>query len=573
MSKNLFPQDEMFINCFYTFGNKAEERPDSIIIVSKDMNGEKHLTYIEKPEFSFYVTKDIVKQDGKYLDYIPLDECKKVTCRYNNKYYHMAKATTNKEAKNYYKRCIDDKHYKKLREMDYLFPEFHSSDVNIEDYYIKEFLNQNNYEKCNFGIDISVFDIECDIADYDGFPDENIAPCPVNMITLFNMKTNTLYLFFQKYDTETFEEFRVKNGKRTIKEIREEYQKHFGDFKIILDACDDEFTLIKDFFDRINEDKSDYVLAWNSRFDYLTLYNRLKWLLAGSNIFPEDIMCPKDFPIKDVYFKLDESPESQNDFSSRFDTFKIYGWSIWMDMMCLYANITRPNGKKDSYSLDAIGEEETGMTKEDLSEDGTNIKTACYDNYTKFFKYSAVDSLLLALIVKKTGFVELLHMIVMMTRTRPIKALKKTVCLRNFAEFFYNMNGYSISNNHSYLTPQNEGIAGAFVAKYDLVEKISEINGIPTNKIFELLIDMDLTALYPSITQAYNISPSTLKYKIKYEDYSSIKTDGGGTISGMFNLTDSFMEKYISDDVITYCNKYHNLPDVEEMYKLLSERL
>jgi hypothetical protein len=63
--------------------------------------------------------------------------------------------------------------------------------------------------------------------------------------------------------------------------------------------------------------------------------------------------------------------------------------------------------------------------------------------------------------------------------------------------------------------------------------------------------------MYPSILRALNISSTTAKYRIivtkKQED-----------------ITKSYMEAYLSDDTVSYCNKYHNLPDYDEMYELFA---
>lgn len=449
----------MFINCFYTFPNKALNQQDSIILVTKNENDEKEFQYIPNPEFSFYTTSEN-NRDNKYVDFIAFDKCKKITCSYNNRYKEMVKSTSNPEVKNMYNYIIRNQSYKELNELN-LFPEFHETDINIVDYYIKEYINEYDYRKYNFNLNISSYDIEVDSSEIKGFPNEEEAKCPVNMITMFNNKSNTLYLYALKYNTETFDDFKNNHIKEACLYILKKYHKYFGKFKIVPIFFDTELGLISAFFKQINLDKPDYAVAWNARFDIQTLHNRLIKLLAGTEQFPEDIMCPEEFPVKRVNIRLDSSPDAEQDFSKRSDLFEIYGYSNWIDMMALYANITRPNGKKDSYSLDAIGEEETGMNKEDLSMSDTNIKTAHLDNYFSFFKYSACDSLLLMLIIIKTNHINILHSISTMTRTRPSKALKKTVCLRNFAQYFYNLNGYAISNNHSYLKPQDGGIVGA----------------------------------------------------------------------------------------------------------------
>lgn len=568
--ENLFPQDTQFINCLYTFsrwiydneGMRDHKEHDSVILVWKDKTGKKGYTFIESPEYTFYVTKDIEKQFSKIENgfeyrYISLDDVVPVTTKYEKRYLAMRDATTRQEVKDFYKACKDEQNYKKLQEMHY-FNEFHNSDVNITDYYVDKFCVQNDQSKCDYGLSIASCDIEVDGADYPGFPDENIAPCPVNLITYYNDQTNVLTVYMLEYDTDTFRDCVTKTIKQKVKEVKEKYYKYFDGFTVKCKKFKNELALIKNYFDDINTDRPDYVTFWNARFDILTLWNRLKQLLAGSDLTPEDIMCPEDFPLKRVIIRIDDSQESQNDFTARTDVFNIYGYSVWIDMLPLYGNITRPKGKKDSYTLNAIGLEETGMSKEDLSAEDTDIKTAHLDNYSLFFKYGCIDTMLLALIVKNTGFINLLQTIVTLTHTRANKALTKTVCLRNFVNYFYNLMGYTISNNRCYIHNFDKtGISGAYVADPNLLDLIGRINGIPSNKILDLVIDEDLSSMYPSILRALNISSSTAKYRIIVN-------------KGAEDITKPFMEAYLSDDSVSYCTKYHNLPDYDEIYNLFA---
>lgn len=561
-----FPKNEMFINCLYDKGEYNEEDAiqDSIIVISKDKNGEKHITFKKCPSYSYYVTKTGVDR-SVLRNYIPISECNKINVRYRNRFSSMSKSTPSKETKEYFEEVKRSGDWKAKNKM-HLFAEFHGSDINIEDYYINEFLEQNDFNENNFGITFDAYDIEVDGADHIGFADENEAPCPINIISSYFSGNNTLYLFCLKYDTETFKEFKERY-KIIEAKIRKKYKKYFGDFKIRTKIFKDEFGVINAFFKQINTDKPDYATAWNCYFDVMTMYQRLKKLLVGSEIYPEDVMCPKEFPIKKVIIKKDTSLNA-SDIADRFDLFQIFGYTIWIDFMCLYANITKPLGKKESYALDAIIGEELDEHKVDLESFGTTIKTAHYDNYSLFFEYNSIDSLSLAALIQKKGFLTLMHNIVMMTRTRPNKALKKTVCLRNFASVFYKNNGMAISNNHSSLAKKlEEKVKGAYVADPNLNEPLGSINGLPTNKIFSKVIDEDLTSLYPCIDMAFNISPDTMRYKIKWV------TKPKSIMELNEDQTEIFMDHYISNDPVKYCVTYHKLPNISEMYEMLKEKI
>ena len=563
-----FPENHQFINCMYSYKQKDEEGkysiPDEIIIVSKDKDGEKHITEIKNPEYEFWVTKENGNVNpSEKVNYISFDDCKKVICRYDKRWEAMAKASPLQSTKDYYAKCKNSKDWGGYRDMN-LFTEFHSSDINIEDFYIKKFIEINDFKNNDYGLSILAFDIEVDSSEYSGFPREDLAPCPVNLITAFDLQTNTLYTFATKYKgNESFDSFNIDSLKKILKSINKEYKKDLGgSIKLKPYFYDKEINLIAGFFNLVNTLKPDYVTAWNARFDILTLYNRLKQITYSTDLYPEDIMCPEEFPIKNVYIKLDKSKEA-TDYAKRSDTFAIFGYSNWIDYLCLYANIDLPNGKKETYKLDYIGEIETGKNKKDLSSFGYSIKNVFKENYSLFYEYGCFDTLLLSLIIKNTGFIPLLHNIVGMTRTRPSKALKKTVCERNFGEYYYNLANCAISNNRSNLISSVAKIKGAFVALLDLIEKLGDINGIPSNKIFQYVIDFDLSALYPSIDQCYNISPDTIRYIITISDDESEYRE----------KTEKFFEDYLSGDNINYCVEYHNYPDVCDMITIIENRL
>jgi len=583
VKKRLFPEDAMFVNCLFTFKNKELGLSDSVILVWKDKEGKKGYTYIEDPEYTYYVTKDIPKQfsinkSGFEYRYISMDDVIPVKTKFSKRYSSMSKHTSRATVKNFYNECIDSGNYKMLQQM-HLFNEFHGSDVNITDYYIDLFCQENDQEKCEHTLSIGSFDIEVDGADYPGFPNEREAPCPVNLITYYNTDTNVLTVFMLKYNTKTFKELTEKEIKNKVKEVKEKFKPYFGNFKIKAKILSSELGVIASFFNLVNIDRPDYNLAWNARFDIVTLYERLKKILPGTDYTPEDIMCPEEFPVKRVIINLDDSEGSKKDFTARTDVFNIYGYTVWLDMLPLYGNITRPMGKKESYTLNAIGMEETNLGKEDLSSEDTDIKTAHLDNYPLFFKYGCTDTMLLALIIKNTGYVDLLHTIVTLTHTRANKALTKTVCLRNYVSIFYRELGYVISNNRCSLHHfDKNSISGAYVAPTELIDMIGSINNIPSNKCFNLVIDEDLSAMYPSIIRVFNISSSTAEFRIIMRkhtgEYEIVKDISGKPIKQeiVIDMTKEFMEKYLSEDDVRFCKEFHNLPDYDEMYNIFAKK-
>lgn len=97
----------------------------------------------------------------------------------------------------------------------------------------------------------------------------------------------------------------------------------------------------------------------------------------------------------------------------------------------------------------------------------------------------------------------------------------------------------------------------------NLIENVgNEIIFDPSNRIFEMAIDLDLSSLYPSIIITFNISPDTCYCKITIKDPSSGE-----------DITDKFMDDIISKDSINFCKKWYHLPDLVGMYNGIKEKL
>ena len=121
---------------------------------------------------------------------------------------------------------------------------------------------------------------------------------------------------------------------------------------------------------------------------------------------------------------------------------------------------------KDSYALDAILTEELEENKVDL--DGESITRLAYVDYEKFVYYSLKDTFAIFVLDMKIGDTEQLYSIATKTRTRFSKAMTKTTCLRNFANTFYEENGWVLSNNRNVIKKDyNDPAQAATVADDD----------------------------------------------------------------------------------------------------------
>lgn len=447
----------------------------------------------------------------------------------------------------------------------------YSADMDISDYYIKKF-NEEFDPDINYKLHKCFFDIEVDLMPngfmdrgYSGFPDESVAPCPINIITLIDGKTLDGYIFIckNKLNSQLLE---YENQlEENIEELKNEISSEEGIFmnKINTIFYDAEELMIEGFFKKVHEIDPDYLCAWNEGFDVLTLQNRLLKLyksrkdLRELGIKPYDKMVqtisdPKYMVVKDqfgndIYLtpKAYYKQNKEKTIVDRMDEFTSLDGIIYMDQMLLFANV-RKGKMRESYSLDSIANEVLG--KEKLDYEGYTIKNLAWLNFKKFVKYNFKDTLLLYMLEEENLDIDLIQRISTITNTRVYKAFKKTICLKNFVSKFAEMQGFIMNNNknsaygddaarflfeneYMYSTDANgnsrqkivEGDQtyaqaftkrdnyGAYVGDPNLNDYCGVIStgGKRSMFLFENVFDEDFSSLYPSIIRAYNLDKNT----------------------------------------------------------------
>lgn len=541
-----------FIKTYHVRPKDTEDKMDKIVLVYKTEDDiKKHIT-IEQPKLTFYTTKKEYWK-GQAVNYIPKEQVDTHTCVYKYRYKEIVKALNDPQLTMKVEQLKSSGMYEDMQTANKLVDvhgRLHSSDINIEDLYIYHHLkkapSKDNYVSLNKGF----FDIEVDSTDITGFPEPEDAEAPVNMITYADEKTKTCKSYILKYDTDTYRQAMSDMGSFT-KWLDGKYnqEKKLG-FKFEIVECASELEVITKFLFDVNEVyRPDFICAWNMDFDFVTLYNRL--IKLGQD--PHALFSSQDMEYKNAYYKLDKKA---TDPSDKYSLFMTNSYTIWTDQLANYANVNKAKGRMESYSLDFVANKELGEGKSDF--DG-EIANAHNTNYGKFLKYNIQDTMLLFMIEEKVKHLDLIYMMANMTRTRPTHVMKKTISLRNFGMVFYEDNGFIMSNNKSKTFPKMEGkIPGGFVGDPNLVEEVGvKLFDQMSKFIHEDVTDIDYGALYPTITEIFNISPETHAGKITYK-----------TMEGE-DRTEMFIDAYNSNDPINFGIEYMNLPDVDELLEAL----
>jgi DNA polymerase elongation subunit (family B) len=540
---------------------------DSLLIIYRDERGEKKTIFVDRAEAPYYIIKDKTSPEATMPQmFIEKDKVEKVTTYTDLLFRELAAKT---DSLHYFDRVITtwgmgSSNMKNLFKHNWLY----DTDMDYADRYMAKF--HEEYEPdINYKLHKCYFDIETDLMPdgfkrdskgnigYMGFPDEEIAPCPVNIITLFDEKAKDIHTFVVRNDLNK-EITKLENGLPEFKQyIRQKLAEEDGlEIRTVnVTFYNAEEEAIEAFLKKTHEIDPDFMLAWNQSFDVITLQNRLKKLYSKKKelrdqgikgydqmigTFSDDkYLIQKDrggnmayLPPRAYYMARKDRP-----FVDRTDYFDVMDGINWFDQMLYYANIRKSGGQKESYSLDAVAGEE--LDKEKLTfEAGETFKTLPWTNFRKFAEYNIRDVVLLHLIEDKNLDMDLLQRLSEITNTRKDKVFRKTVSLKNFVNKFAADNGFIMGNNKnakygddSYyyednFLPKNsfpenddryrrelrkEENYGGFVLdpNKNLPDNGVVLNGKPSKFVFEDVFDMDFSSLYPSIIRAYNLDKNT----------------------------------------------------------------
>lgn len=539
-------------NKFYT--------KDSIDIVFKDLDtGEKKVQHIEQPTYTYWMTNEGVPVDYNKL-FIEKSQVHPVECKYTDLKKSIAENTGNLD---YFYDNIRSGNY---RENDRLLTiaSVFNADMNIEDYY--RWLFARTYQNKEYTPTKLYFDIETDGIDQAGdFPE--MGECPVNAITLVDDHNYHVYtLLLENYKNPLIEKF--KNTPDLTKELKKFVQHSVGGWKnehryglnkfnYHIMFYDNEAGLIHDAFNVINSIKPDFALAWNIAFDLPYLIARIQRL----GYDPADFICHPDFKTKECYYHIDSRADK---FEERGDYAQVSSYTVYLDQLITFASRRKGQRAVDSYKLDYIGNKFAGVRKLDYSNITTNITQLPYLDYHTFVFYNVMDTIVQLCVEHKVGDVDFVFTKALTNNVRYSKVHRQTTYLANrFISTIWPL-GYVAGNNIN-KSNKKVGFAGAFVADPLLVSDKPKvvINGRSV-MICNNLNDFDYKALYPSIIDENNVAPNTQHGKILLSEKLDPKENRFN--NEYFDRTVWFIEDYVCDNAINFCERYLNLAGYEQMF-------
>ena len=588
-----------------TFGGKRisanGDKYDVIVVWYRDENGKKQVIYYDRPKVPYYIIKDKTSIEAKYPPlYIDKNKVDRFES-YSDCLFHDISLKL--DCYGFYDSVLSRKGDNSY-EMKNMFrhPWLYNADMDLQDRAIANFYKEFKPDK-GYKLHKGYLDIEVDLAPnglkpdkngnvgYMGFPDEDEAPCPVNIVTLIDEKTMISYSYIVRNPLNTSLINFEKNVEKYVNLVKEKIKNEDRTdlSQIVVRFFNDECSAIEALFDQIHKCDFDFLSSWNQCYDVITLINRLiKLYNAKAELKEKGIsgvaamkrtvcdlkyasyMANNTNQMVNLNVKYNAQKEVQP--GKRIDFFDVFDGINWVDSEYYYALSHAGGGKKDSYKLDDIAYEELGKQKLPFYP-GQTIKNLPWIKFEQFFEYNVRDVLLLYLLERKNLEFNSLQSLSEITNTRKEKVYAKSISLTNFINKYAEMENFvmNCNKNKKYLSSFNniqsvdlfagyleEAKLQEFSKKY--IEAFEQRNRVGaycsdpmqnervgakivgdqrSMHLFKNVCDQDLSSLYPSIYMTINIDNGTLlgKYYLVDEMLKErLKTKFGYT--GMFKLAE-----------------------------------
>lgn len=555
---------------------------DALLYTVKDTETlETTLHIMEKPIYEFYVAK---KPQPFQKDSMPISDVRTVRVPFTMKDREIAMILGKLPEYQWAKKNDGMREYNKMIAKN---PNIYGIDTNIEDFYktkmIMENLSPDGEQTVAPVYNICFSDTEVDISNYhEDFPDPDVAPCPINLIT-------NIYAVTKEAISYILYDERVSKEQQDIIEHPQKFIDEYLDPMILKEGFtfkfkvyDNELSMIRDYFKDIHIRKPEFCLWWNMAFDIPTIINRLKRLCKDETEMI-NIMCHPDVPEKyrivrymkdpkrtmfdtnDDEDDEDDEDEKEEDGRSKgaktrpppsrlVDVVDISGYTRHMCQMAMYSNMNKRFLLK-SYRLDDIAKKVSKIGKYNLAENGYSIRDVNVKNFKIFLAYNIRDSFCQYVIERDTRNMN--NCIIFTSNTRISKYHQQSQVVRN--EIMFNMlkQNKVIGNAVDY--GFTEKFEGALVGNPVLLEQlgIKSTTGQQTY-VFEDLYDNDAESLYPNCLIENNITKASI-----YGRIIDIQDANGNSINNPKQLGEELQT--IDQSIFDVCKTYMDLPTVEEM--------
>lgn len=399
---------------------------------------------------------------------------------------------------------------------------------------------------------------------------------PGNLQDLSNFSKVTIKQYIDDIKTNTSH----KNHK-TLKKILDT-----KNFKFKYYIGDTPKDLVMWIFERIKENKTDFVGVWNIDFDIPKILSALSETSypKRSNIVIKDpstdvisTLYPKELPDDVKYVRYQFDPKNVDHISKKWHWLHLTGHTQFFDSMCLYSLLRTVQGKETDYKLNTILESNglngklnfkkinTDIDEEDVSDRLDNLDwhrhMQVHEVY-KYIVYNQGDGITVQIMNWLNSDIDQMYSAV--GDSHLSKYARQTVKLSDSMHFFALEYGRMIGTASANMVTEFDAalprVGGAVLSpsRTDQVGMKIFKNDPSRNTMMHAFVnDIDFSSMYPSVTDGASISKQTKRSTV-------VSIDGLD-----YYKTQNYFSLVIStpENAVKIGHDYYRLPSYEEMDK------
>ncbi|MCP4394442.1 MAG: hypothetical protein GY804_09295 [Alphaproteobacteria bacterium] len=375
--------------------------------------------------------------------------------------------------------------------------------------------------------------------------------------------------------------------------------KHLVDegFKINIEFFDTEKEIIIDGFRVVHKSKASIIGIWNINFDIPKLESRMKFIGLDPNI----VFNPPDTPKEYQYFKYLKDRADRDHLMDYWHTAVTGGTAMYIDNMLLFARIRKTAGRRNSYALGRVCDDFLNMSKLSFGKEKGHVEMQ-RDYFLDYIAYGGNDPSLMVFLEQKNK--DILSLLGALGNSSIQNYVKSTVYLKDDLYSYYLENAHVIGSagldmNGPYDQMLSAKGGSVLSTKYLTGTGTKIIKEVPylETRVSRGVADEDLKALYPSITDEFNISRATKlstcayiegygdKQLLPYIEDRKTYLDHEEKYGKRFtNRVETWVEINSNEietcfgwqtdpesNAVMFCNRYFNLPDYQEMDNRLNK--
>lgn len=553
---------------------------DAVVVKEKIKynNGEikPNLRIIKNPKRSFYITKPRYRTHKYKKEFEHISKLDKYTC-YNFELVPKLRSILKEYGRSkYLNRLLNN-------------PYVYGADIDIEALIKMKYMDMNEGKEM-LPITTGFFDIETSTLDDTiiliSFIHENHVYTAFleKMMFQYNPKT-------QKMEPFTLEDIKQKIKSKLIPYIKDfvlslDLPKEKTSFKFKLYPAKNERDLILWIFDKIHQEKTDFVGIWNMNFDIPKVIQACR----RNDISVVDIFTHPSLPLEYRTASYFEDKSKVDHFTLKWHWLYNTGHTKFIDSMSLYSILRKTSGYESSYKLDYILEKNIGLKKLPLGEEQSHtIMQGKY--FLDYIVYNIFDAIGPQLMEWINNDIQQMYV---RSGVNPLHHFSRmTKYLTHEHYYFYKKIGYIIgsvgadkpfyedilfrcecgrvtgrSNNDKICPICQEKVkakfGGAVLRPENVVDvginifnKDDQFTGGEESLLSVAVADEDLSSAYPTNTEAYNIAMHTALFTA-----FQIK---GRLSSDVYDYFGNLMAK--KENSVVLMNKYFNIPSYKEVYE------